>query len=84
MGKKGVHSQRGQGEIYSEPKSSAIYALVTPTAAAGIDTLAKLYGLSRSEFLEQIGRGTLKVFPGANFSRALRKAFVSAIQSSKS
>jgi hypothetical protein len=84
MGKKGVCSKRGQGEIYSEPKSQPVYVLVTPTAAAGIDMLAKLYGLSRSEFLEQIGRGTLKVFPGANFSRALRKAFVSAVESSKS
>lgn len=83
MGKKGIHSQRGQGEIYSEAKSQPVYVLVTPTAAAGIDTLAKLYGLSRSEFLEQIGRGTLKVFPGKNFSRALRKVFGSAIESSK-
>lgn len=74
MGKKGIRSRRGKGEIYSEAKTKPIYVLLTPTAAAGIDTLAKLYGLSRSELIEQIGRGRLKVFPAQHFSSALRKA----------
>lgn len=38
---------------------------VTPTAQAGLDKLAHDMGLSRSEFLEQIGRGILQVvIPG--------------------
>lgn len=35
--------------------------LVTPTAQSGLDKLAHDRGISRSEFLEQIGRGLLQV-----------------------
>lgn len=34
---------------------------VTPTAQAGLDKLARAMGISRSEFLERIGRGLLQV-----------------------
>jgi hypothetical protein len=34
---------------------------VTPTAQAGLDAIARSMNISRSEFLEQIGRGILQV-----------------------
>ena len=45
---------------YGEKKAS-MNNLVTPTAQAGLDTLAHSRNISRSEFLEQIGRGLLQV-----------------------
>ena len=45
---------------YGEKKTN-MSNLVTPTAQAGLDTLAHGMGISRSEFLEQIGRGLLQV-----------------------
>ena len=49
---------------YGEKKAS-INNLVTPTAQAGLDALAHEMGISRSEFLEQIGRGLLQVITPA-------------------
>ncbi len=53
-------SLRGQPEIYDELKKGTTVAL-TDTAAAGLNQLAAAMGISRSEFVERIGRGILKV-----------------------
>lgn len=45
---------------YGEKKAN-MNNLVTPTAQFGLDELAHARGISRSEFLEQIGRGLLQV-----------------------
>lgn len=56
--KKGVKSQRGIPQIHEEVKKK-ISVSVTPSAIKGLDTLAKKYQLSRSELIEQIGRGSI-------------------------
>jgi hypothetical protein len=60
MGKKGIKSIRGRPEMYSEVKVSVCLAL-TPTAIDKLDDLAKSKQLSRSEFVEQIARGLIKI-----------------------
>ena len=45
---------------YDEKKTN-MSNLVTPTAQISLNTLAHGMGISRSEFLEQIGRGLLQV-----------------------
>jgi hypothetical protein len=45
---------------YGEKKTN-MSNLVTPTAQAGLDAIARSMSISRSEFLEQIGRGILQV-----------------------
>ena len=45
---------------YGEKKTN-MSNLVTPTAQSGLDELARDFKISRSEFLEQIGRGLLVV-----------------------
>lgn len=61
MAKKGHKSMRNQPEIYDQIKKSRSVAL-TDDGWTGIDKLAKQKGLSRSEFIEQIGRGQLQIF----------------------
>lgn len=56
--KKGVKSQRGIPQIHEEVKKK-ISVSVTPSAINGLDSLARQYQLSRSELIEQIGRGTI-------------------------
>lgn len=51
---------RGQPELYDEVKGQVNLSL-TKTGIQGIDDLAKATGLSRSEFVEQIGRRLLSV-----------------------
>ena len=46
--------------LYGEKKSS-MNSMVTPTAQMGLDQLAHRMGISRSEFLERVGRGLLQV-----------------------
>jgi hypothetical protein len=53
-------SLRGQPELYDELKKPTTVAL-TATATAGLDQLAAEMKISRSEFVERIGRGILKV-----------------------
>jgi hypothetical protein len=53
-------SLRGQPELYDELKKSTTVAL-TATATAGLDQLAAAMGISRSEFVERIGREILEV-----------------------
>jgi len=51
---------RGQPEIYSEVKGQVNVAL-TKTGVQGLDELATAMNLSRSELVEQIGRGLIPV-----------------------
>ncbi|MBC1238354.1 hypothetical protein [Nostoc sp. 2RC] len=53
--RKGLKSMRGQPEAYDEMKKIVSVSL-TPTALAGIDKISRNYMISRSEFLERIGR----------------------------
>lgn len=55
-GQKGQKSLKGQPELYDELKNRVAMSL-TPTAVAGLDAVAKSMDLSRSELVEQIGRG---------------------------
>jgi hypothetical protein len=56
--RKGIKSKRGQGEMYDEVKAKQTLSL-TPTAVKGLDKLAESLGISRSEVVEQIGRGII-------------------------
>ncbi|MEP0914165.1 ribbon-helix-helix protein, CopG family [Leptolyngbya sp. GB1-A1] len=53
-------SLRGKPELYDELKKPTTVAL-TATATAGLDQLAAEMGISRSEFVERIGRRILEV-----------------------
>lgn len=55
---KGVKSRRGCPELYDELKQPTTVAL-TPTAVRGLDELSADMQLSRSEFIERIGRKRL-------------------------
>ncbi len=59
-GQKGQKSLKGQPELYDELKNRVAMSL-TPTAVAGLDAVAKSMDLSRSELVEQIGRGLLSL-----------------------
>jgi hypothetical protein len=61
MGKQGQQSKRGIGEIYTEVKNAQVNCILTRTGRDGLDEVARSLRLSRSELLEQIGRGILKV-----------------------
>ncbi len=58
--RKGVKSMRGQPEIYDEIKEIASHSL-TPKARKGLEILSKALGISRSELVEQVGRGMLRI-----------------------
>lgn len=60
MPKKGQKKLRGQPEIYDEVKGH-IGLSITKTGVQGLDELATSMGLSRSEFVEQIGRRSISV-----------------------
>ncbi|WP_299484766.1 ribbon-helix-helix protein, CopG family [Acaryochloris sp. IP29b_bin.137] len=60
MPEKGRKKLRGQPELYDEVKGQVNLSL-TATGVKGLDELAKQMGLSRSEFIEQVGRGLLPV-----------------------
>lgn len=60
MPEKGRKKLRGQPELYDEVKGQVNLSL-TATGVKGLDALATKAGLSRSEFIEQIGRGILPV-----------------------
>lgn len=55
---KGTKSQRNVPEIYDEVKQQRSIAL-TNTGLKSLDSLAKSFQLSRSEFIEQISRGEI-------------------------
>jgi hypothetical protein len=54
--------KRGKPDIWDEVKGR-ICITVTPTGVRGLDAVAAQMNLSRSELIEQIGRGLLKVVP---------------------
>ncbi len=60
MPEKGRKKLRGQPELYDEVKGQVNLSL-TATGVKGLDDLAKQMGISRSEFIEQVGRGHLPV-----------------------
>lgn len=60
MPKKGQKKLRGQPEIYDEVKGQVSLSM-TRTGVRGLDDLAAMMGLSRSEFVEQIGRRLIAV-----------------------
>jgi len=60
MPTKGQKNVKGQSERYEEVKSRVNLAL-TPTAAEKLKQLAAEYGLSKSEFVEQVARGLIPV-----------------------
>jgi hypothetical protein len=60
MPKKGQKKLKGQPEIYDEVKGQVNLSL-TRTGVEGIDDLSGAIGLSRSEFVEQIGRRLIAV-----------------------
>lgn len=57
---KGQKNVKGQPERYEEVKSRVNLSL-TPTAAEKLKVLAAEYGLSKSEFVEQVARGLIPV-----------------------
>lgn len=61
-GQKGIKSMRGRPEMYSEVKAKVSFTL-TPTAVKGLDDLSSSLNLSRSEFIERIGRAIIPVQP---------------------
>jgi hypothetical protein len=63
MGKKGISSARGVGEIWDEPKSEQVMVLLTRSGRGMLDSLAWSHGLSRSELIEQIARREMVVIP---------------------
>ena len=60
MPRKGHKSRAGVGDLYDEPKEK-LNLTVTPSAKEGLEEKAKLLGISKSELIERIGRGELKV-----------------------
>ncbi len=60
MPKKGQKNLRAKPELYDEVKGRYNIAL-TPTAVKGLDAIAKLLGVSRSELCERIGRGIYQI-----------------------
>ncbi|MBD2365399.1 hypothetical protein H6G36_30370 [Anabaena minutissima FACHB-250] len=58
--RKGIKSRRGQPEHYSETKNGVCIG-ITKTALAGLDELSQERAISRSEMIERIGRGLIKL-----------------------
>ncbi|MBD2255194.1 hypothetical protein H6G14_28655 [Nostoc parmelioides FACHB-3921] len=68
---KGLKSKRGQPEIYDELKTKQTLTL-TPTAVKGLDKIAELLGISRSELVERIGRGIIPLAPMQSHSQPIQ------------
>lgn len=60
MNKKGQRGTRTQSNTYSEVKGRYNMTL-TPTAVKGLDAIAQSMNLSRSELVEQFGRGLIPI-----------------------
>ncbi len=60
MGKKGQKGQKDVPELYDEVKKRVNLAL-TPTGIDGLDAIADSMDLSRSEFVERIGRKLIPI-----------------------
>jgi hypothetical protein len=60
---KGIKSMRGQPEYYDELKER-VSICITRTARQRLDEMSQNIGVSRSELIERIGQGTIKIlFP---------------------
>lgn len=57
---KGQKKSKGVPELYNEVKKRVNLSL-TPTAIAGLDKLSQELHLSRSELVEQVGRGSIPI-----------------------
>ncbi len=68
---KGKKTSQGYPELYDEVKKRVNLSL-TPTAIAGLDKLSQEFNLSRSELVEQIGRGLIPLAE----QRSLSEEFV--------
>jgi len=77
MPKKGRKKLRGQPEIYDEVKGQVSLSL-TKTSVQGLDEIATSMGLSRSEFVEQVGRRLIPVLTSAERT-AVKGALLQAI-----
>ncbi|GAC1472018.1 MAG: hypothetical protein NVS2B14_17380 [Chamaesiphon sp.] len=53
-------------DLFYQQKKERVNVIITPSAASGLTMLAHEMGVSRSELLEQIGRGLLKVVKPAS------------------
>ena len=74
---KGQKKSKGVPELYDEVKKRVNLSL-TPSAIAGLDKLSQELNLSRSELVEQIGRGSIPLAE----QRSLSEEFIiSPIQS---
>lgn len=71
MPEKGRKKLRGQPELYNEVKGQVNISL-TKTGVGGLDAIASELSLSRSEFIEQIGRRLLSVLT-AEEKEAIKK-----------
>lgn len=60
MARKGGKRSKGEPAFYDEMKKRVNLSL-TPTGFDGLENLAEEWGLSKSELVEQIGRGTIPV-----------------------
>ncbi|MBW4639122.1 MAG: hypothetical protein KME05_12970 [Gloeocapsa sp. UFS-A4-WI-NPMV-4B04] len=58
MARKGGKRSKGEPAFYDEMKRRVNIAL-TPTGVNGLENLAEAWGLSKSELVEQIGRGII-------------------------
>ena len=74
---KGQKKSKGVPELHDEVKKRVNLSL-TPTAIAGLDKLAEEFDLSRSELVEQIGRGSI---PLAEQKSLSEEYLISPIQS---
>lgn len=72
MGKKGIASTRGVGEIYNETKTEQANLLLTKTALSNLNAIARYHGVSRSELIEQIARGRFYLVRRHSFSSPLQ------------
>ncbi len=64
---KGQKKSKGVPELYDEVKKRVNLSL-TPSAIAGLDKLSQELNLSRSELVEQIGRGSIPIAEQSSLS----------------
>ena len=76
---KGQKKLKGVPDLHDEVKKRANLSL-TPTAIAGLDKLSQEFNLSRSELVEQIGRGLIPLAE----QRSLSEEFVISLPQSLS
>ncbi|MDJ0569937.1 MAG: hypothetical protein QNJ53_12950 [Pleurocapsa sp. MO_192.B19] len=75
---KGQKKLKGIPEIHNEVKKRVNLSL-TPTAIAGLDKLSKSINLSRSELVEQIGRGLIPLVEQVSLSEEFAISFTQSL-----